>query len=143
MAAGQRNRPAGEDIRSNARERALHLLYEAEVKGVPTSEILAAQVLEVDETTTLIVDGITNQARLIDELISEYATGWTLLRMASIDRNILRIGAFELLGRLDVPIAVVINEAVNMAKTFSTDESGRFVNGVLATIATVVRPDEK
>lgn len=143
MAAGQRNRPASEDIRSNARERALHLLYEAEVKGVPASEILAAQVLEVDATTTLIVDGITNRAPRIDELISEYATGWTLIRMASIDRNILRIGAFELLGRPEIPIAVVINEAVNMAKTFSTDESGKFVNGVLAAIASVVRPDEK
>lgn len=143
MAAGQRNRPASEDIRSNARERALHLLYEAEVKGVPTSEVLAAQVLEVDATTSLIVDGITNRAPQIDELISENATGWTLIRMASIDRNILRIGAFELLGRPEVPIAVVINEAVNMAKTFSTDESGKFVNGVLAAIATVVRPNEK
>ena len=143
MAAGQRNRPASEDIRSNARERALHLLYEAEVKGVPTSEVLAAQVLDVDATTSLIVDGITNRASQIDELISEYATGWTLLRMASIDRNILRIGAFELLGRPEIPIAVVINEAVNMAKTFSTDESGKFVNGVLAAIASVVRPDEK
>lgn len=143
MVSGQRKRPASEDIRSNARERALHLLYEAEVKGVPTSEILAAQVLEVDETTTLIVDGITDRALAIDELISEYATGWTLRRMASLDRNILRIGTFELLGRPDVPIAVVINEAVNMAKTFSTDESGKFVNGVLAAIATVVRPDDK
>lgn len=143
MAAGQRKRPASEDIRSNARERALHLLYESEVKGVPTSEVLAAQVLDVDATTSLIVDGITNRASQIDELISEYATGWTLLRMASIDRNILRIGAFELLGRPEIPIAVVINEAVNMAKTFSTDESGKFVNGVLAAIASVVRPDEK
>lgn len=143
MAAGQRKRPASEDIRSNARERALHLLYEAEVKGVPTSEVLAAQVLDVDATTSLIVDGISNRASQIDELISEYATGWTLLRMASIDRNILRIGAFELLGRPEIPIAVVINEAVNMAKTFSTDESGKFVNGVLAAIASVVRPDEK
>ena len=143
MAAGQRKRPAREDSRSNARERALHLLYEAEVKGVPTSEVLAAQVLDVDATTSLIVDGITSRASQIDELISEYATGWTLLRMASIDRNILRIGAFELLGRPEIPIAVVINEAVNMAKTFSTDESGKFVNGVLAAIASVVRPDEK
>ena len=143
MAAGQRNRPASEDIRSNARERALHLLYEAEVKGVPTAEVLAAQVLDVDATTTIIIDGITNRAPQIDELISEYATGWTLLRMASIDRNILRIGTFELLGRPEVPTAVVINEAVNMAKTFSTDESGKFVNGVLAAIASVVRPDEK
>jgi len=143
VAANRRTRSAGEDIRSNARERALHLLYEAEVKGVATAQILAAQVLEVDEITTLIVGGITERALAIDELISEYATGWTLARMASIDRNILRIGVFELLGRPDIPVAVVINEAVNMAKTFSTDESGRFVNGVLSAIATVVRPDEK
>lgn len=143
MAASRRTRAAGEDIRSNARERALHLLYEAEVKGAATAEILAAQVLEVDEITALIVDGITDRALVIDELISEFATGWTLARMASIDRNILRVGVFELIGRPDVPIAVVINEAVNMAKTFSTDESGRFVNGVLSAIAAVVRPDEK
>lgn len=143
MAASRRTRAAGEDVRSNARERALHLLYEAEVKGAATAEILAAQVLEVDEITALIVDGITDRALVIDELISEFATGWTLARMASIDRNILRIGVFELIGRPDVPIAVVINEAVNMAKTFSTDESGRFVNGVLSAIAAVVRPDEK
>jgi N utilization substance protein B len=143
MAASGRTRPASEDIRSNARERALHLLYEAEVKGVAATEILAAQVLEVDEITRLIVDGITDRAPAIDELISEYSTGWTLARMASIDRNVLRIGAFELLGRPEIPIAVVINEAVNMAKTFSTDESGRFVNGVLSAIAAVVRPNEK
>lgn len=143
MTSGQRNRPASEDVRSNSRERALHLLYESEVKGVPTSETLDAQVLDVDEATILIVDGIANQAQYIDELISEYATGWTLIRMASIDRNILRIGAYELLGRPEVPTAVVINEAVNMAKTFSTEESGKFVNGVLAAIATVVRPIEK
>lgn len=143
MAASRRTRPAGEDVRSNARERALHLLYEAEVKEVNTAEILAAQVLEVDEVTAFIIDGIFERALAIDELISEHANGWTLARMASIDRNVLRIGVFELLGRPDVPTAVVINEAVNMAKTFSTDESGRFVNGVLAAIATVVRPDEK
>lgn len=143
MAASRRARPADEDIRSNARERALHLLYEAEVKGVATTQILAAQVLEVDEITTLIVNGISDRALVIDELISEHANGWTLARMASIDRNVLRIGVFELLGRPDVPVAVVINEAVNMAKTFSTDESGRFVNGVLSAIAAVVRPSEK
>lgn len=143
MAISRRSRQTGEDIRSNARERALHLLYEAEVKGVPAAEILAVQVLEVDEITTRIVDGVGDRAQAIDELISEYATGWSLVRMASIDRNVLRIGVFELLGRPEIPVAVVINEAVNLAKTFSTDESGRFVNGVLSAIATVVRPDEK
>lgn len=143
MAASRRTRSAGEDIRSNARERALHVLYEAEVKGVAAAQILAAQVLEVGELTTLIVGGIADRAPVIDELISEHANGWTLARMPSIDRNVLRIGVFELLGRPDVPVAVVINEAVDMVKTFSTDESGGFVNGVLSAIAAVVRPDEK
>lgn len=143
MAANRRTKSVSDDIRSNARERALHLLYEAEVKGVATAEILAGQVLEVGEITTLIVDGITDLAPAIDELISENSNGWPLARMASIDRNVLRIGVFELLGRPEIPLAVVISEAVNMAKTFSTDESGRFVNGVLSAIAAVVRPDEK
>ncbi|MEK7411395.1 MAG: transcription antitermination factor NusB [Actinomycetota bacterium] len=143
MAANRRTKSVSDDIRSNARERALHLLYEAEVKGVATAEILAGQVLEVGELTTLIVDGIADRISAIDELISENSNGWPLARMASIDRNVLRIGVFELLGRPEIPLAVVINEAVNMAKTFSTDESGRFVNGVLSAIAAVVRPDEK
>lgn len=143
MTGRRRNSPASEDIRSNARERALHLLYEAEVKGVPASEILSAQILDVDDATTLIIKGIGSHAKAVDELITEFSTGWTLVRMASLDRNILRIGTYELKERPEVPTAVVINEAVNMAKTFSTDESGKFVNGVLSAIATVVRPDEK
>lgn len=142
MTATRRTRPTDEDIRSNARERALHLLYEAEMKSISTVELIATQVLDVGELTTLIVGGIADQSEAIDELISEHANGWTLVRMASIDRNVLRIGVFELLGRPEVPVAVVINEAVEMAKTFSTDESGRFVNGVLSAIATVVRPAE-
>ncbi len=143
MASARRTRQSGEDVRSNARERALHVLYEAEAKGIATAAVLEAQVLAVDEMTIAIVSGVAARAGAIDELISEHATGWTLARMPSIDRNVLRIGSFELLGRPDVPIAVIINEAVEMAKTFSTDESGRFVNGVLSAIAAVVRPDEK
>jgi len=143
MAAARRTRQSGEDVRSNARERALHVLYEAEAKSIATEAVLEAQVLAVDEMTIAIVNGVAARAMAIDELISEHATGWTLARMPSIDRNVLRIGSFELLGRPDVPIAVIINEAVEMAKTFSTDESGRFVNGVLSAIAAVVRPDEK
>ena len=143
MATRRRSSAASEDIRSNARERALHLLYEAEVKGVPAAEILEAQILDVDDATSLIIKGLGSHANAVDELISEFATGWTLVRMASLDRNILRIGTFELKERPEVPTAVIINEAVNMAKTFSTDESGKFVNGVLSAIATVVRPDEK
>ena len=143
MASARRTRQSGEDVRSNARERALHVLYEAEAKGIAAETVLAAQILAVDEMTVTIVGGVVARATAIDELISEHATGWTLARMPSIDRNVLRIGAYELLGRPDVPVAVVINEAIELAKTFSTDESGRFVNGVLSAIAAVVRPDEK
>ena len=143
MASAKRTRQSGEDIRSNARERALHVLYEAEAKTIAAENVLAAQILAVDEMTVAIVSGVSARAVAIDELISEHATGWTLARMPSIDRNVLRIGSYELLGRPEVPVAVVIDEAVELAKTFSTDESGRFVNGVLSAIAAVVRPDEK
>lgn len=143
MASARRTRQSGEDVRSNARERALHILYEAEAKGIAAEVVLSAQILAVDEMTVTIVGGVAARAAAIDELISEHATGWTLARMPSIDRNVLRIGSYELLGRPDVPVAVIINEAVELAKTFSTDESGRFVNGVLSAIAAVVRPDEK
>ena len=143
MASARRTRQSGEDVRSNARERALHVLYEAEAKSIATAAVLEAQVLAVDEMTIAIVSGVAARSGAIDELISEHATGWTLARMPSIDRNVLRIGCYELLGRPEVPVAVVINEAVELAKTFSTDESGRFVNGVLSAIAAIVRPDEK
>lgn len=143
MASARRTRSAGEDVRSNARERALHVLYEAEAKGISTSAVLEAQVLRVDEMTIEIVNGVESRNAAIDEMIAEHATGWTLARMPSIDRNVLRIGSFELLGRPEVPVAVIINEAVEMAKTFSTDESGRFVNGVLSAVAAIVRPNEK
>ena len=143
MASARRTRQSSDDVRSNARERALHVLYEAEAKSIAASSVLAAQILAVDEMTVAIVNGVAARAIVIDELISEHATGWTLARMPSIDRNILRIGSYELLGRQDVPVAVIINEAVELAKTFSTDESGRFVNGVLSAIAAVVRPNEK
>lgn len=143
MASARRTRQSGEDIRSNARERALHILYEAEAKSIAAPEVLEAQILAVGEMTVAIVGGVATRIVAIDELISEHATGWTLARMASIDRNVLRIGTYELLGRPDVPIAVIIDEAVELAKTFSTEESGRFINGVLSAIAAVVRPDEK
>ncbi len=143
MASARRTRQSGEDVRSNARERALHILYEAEAKSIAAAEVLEAQILAVDEMTVAIVGGVAARIVAIDELISEHATGWTLARMPSIDRNVLRIGTYELLGRPDVPVAVIIDEAVELAKTFSTEESGRFINGVLSAIATVVRPDEK
>ena len=128
-----------EDERSDARERALILLYEAESKSIAPSDVVDAQVLTPDELTRTLVEGVQSHGREIDDLIAAHAKGWTLQRMPTIDRNVLRIGTFELLGRPDVPIAVVIDEAVELAKRFSTDDSGKFVNGVLSTIAPKVR----
>lgn len=136
----RRVRTAGdEDERSDARERALILLYEAESKSMAPTDVVDVQVLPPDELTQRLVAGVEHNGRQIDDLIATHAKGWTLQRMPTLDRNILRIGTFELLGRPDVPVAVVIDEAVELAKRFSTDDSGRFVNGVLSAIAPVVR----
>jgi N utilization substance protein B len=121
MSPGRSSRSAGNDARSDARERALHLLYEAHAKSASGSAVVESQVLAVDE------------------IIAENAIGWTLARMPVIDLIVLRIAIFELMSRPDVPTAVILNEAVELAKTFSTDESGRFVNGILSTIAKKVR----
>lgn len=127
------------DDRTDARERALILLYEAESKGVSPEEVLAAQVLPVDDLTRVLVEGVAADQERIDLVIAEHAQGWTLARMPTIDRNVLRIAAFELLRLPTVPVAVVLDEAVELAKRFSTDDSGRFVNGVLAALVSVLR----
>jgi N utilization substance protein B len=129
----------GADERTDARERALHLLYEAESKGIAPAEVVAAQVLPVDDLAQLLVLGVQEHAERLDAAIAEHAKGWTLQRMPAIDRNVLRIAAFELLGRPEVPVAVVLDEAVELAKRFSTDDSGRFVNGVLSALVPALR----
>jgi N utilization substance protein B len=128
-------------VRRRARERALALLYEAEVRSVAPGEVLAALQLPPDEYVTELVDGVELLGERIDSLISEHSTGWALERMPAIDRNILRLSTFELLGVPGVPVAVVIDEAVELAREYSTDESSRFVNGVLAAIARKTRAD--
>lgn len=135
----RRSTSASPDERTDARERALLLLYEAEAKGVGPIEVLDAQVSPVDDLTADLVRGVQTHRDLIDRLIAEHAKGWSLQRMPSIDRNVLRIAAYELLGRADVPIAVVLDEAIELAKRFSTDDSGRFVNGVLAALVPILR----
>ncbi len=127
------------DERTDARERALILLYEAESKGVAPSEVLAQQISPADDMTVLLVEGVEQHQARLDEVIAAHAKGWTLQRMPTIDRTVLRIAAFELLGRPDVPVAVVLDEAVELAKRFSTDDSGRFVNGVLSALVPVLR----
>ena len=132
------------DRRSDARERALYVLYEAAQKGVAATEVLAAQVVPADELTTTLVEGVEANRDELDEAIAGKASeaGWTLKRMPVLDLNVLRLGAFELTRRPDVPIAVVIDEAVELAKRFSTDNSGRFVNGVLAALAPELRSND-
>jgi N utilization substance protein B len=139
MSTGRSSRSAGNDARSDARERALHLLYEAHAKSKLGSSIVESQVLAVDDLVLEIVRGVDGVTAFADEIITENAIGWTLARMPVIDLIVLRIAIFELKSRPDVPTAVILNEAVELAKTFSTDESGRFVNGILSTIAKKVR----
>lgn len=137
--ARRRPRLAGDDRRSDARERALTLLYEAESKAIAPSDVVAAQVVAPDELTSALVNGVGARRDELDRVIAAHAKGWTIERMPTLDRNILRIAAFELAALPDVPVAVVLDEAVELAKRFSTDDSGRFVNGVLAAIAPVLR----
>ena len=139
MSTGRSSRSAGNDARSDARERALHLLYEAHAKSETGTSIVESQVLAVDDLVLEIVHGVDGETAFADEIIAENAIGWTLARMPVIDLIVLRIAIFELKSRPDVPTAVILNEAVELAKTFSTDESGRFVNGILSTISKKVR----
>jgi N utilization substance protein B len=126
--------------RRDARERALGLLYEAEAKGCTGAEILDALPVAPDEFAADLVRAVDEHQARIDELLSEFARGWTLARMPALDRAALRMGTAELISRPDVPTAVVLNETVELAKRFSTDDSGRFVNGLLARVAAEVRP---
>jgi N utilization substance protein B len=127
------------DDRSDSRERALNLLYEAQSKGVPVAEVIDALVVRPDDLAERLARGSDDCAVRADELIAAKARGWTLARMPVIDLAVMRMATFELLERPEVPTAVVLDEAVELAKRYSTDDSGRFVNGVLAAIAAEVR----
>jgi len=128
------------DHRSEARERTLALLYEAEARGIPTGDVAAAQVVRPDALAMMLVEGVDACRSELDDLIRRHSRGWALERMPSIDRCILRMAIFELTRRPEVPTAVILDEAVELAKTYSTDDSGRFVNGLLSAVARQVRP---
>jgi N utilization substance protein B len=128
------------DERSDARERSLYLLYEAHSKGIAPTDALALQVLEPDELTTMLVTGVETHRERLDAAIAAKAKGWTLERMPVLDLNVLRLASFELAERPEVPVAVVLDEAVELVKRFSTDDSGRFVNGVLSALVGELRP---
>lgn len=123
-----------------ARERALSLLYEAELKGLSPETVLGDLPAEADRFTVELVrraDAVKDRA---DEIISEVSRGWPLERMAVLDRLVLRLAVAELLAPEGTPTAVVIDEAVELAKTYSTEESGRFVNGILSAVASRLGP---
>lgn len=133
----------GEHALSQARERAFNLLYEAEMKGLTPSEVLAEQIVDPEPLTQLLIDGVTADRAELDEMISANARGWTLARMPALDKAVLRLAITELRHRPEVPVAVILDEAVGLAKRFSTDDSGRFVNGMLSTIARQIRPNAR
>lgn len=133
------DRPGGVGSRREARERALALLYEAEAKDTSGADVLDAQPIAVDEYAADLVAGVAGHRDELDALIGRFAKGWAIERMPAVDRTLLRMAGYELLHRPDVPANVVINEAVELAKRYSTDDSGRFVNGLLAAVAAEVR----
>ncbi|WP_371403143.1 transcription antitermination factor NusB [Kribbella sp. NBC_00662] len=124
--------------RSKARKRALDVLFESEVRGLPVGGTLADRVADndppVNEFTVALVEGVAKHIEQIDDLLETHSVGWTLDRMPAVDRNILRIGAYELLFDDQVPDVVAVSEAVALARDLSTDESPVFVNGLLARL---------
>jgi N utilization substance protein B len=129
-----------EGPRSLARERALGLLYEASLKSVAPIEVLAGLPAPPDPFAAALVEAVGRDLEEIDRLLAAAAVDWELSRMPVVDLSVLRLAVAELIGWPETPVAVILDEAVELAKQFSTDDSGRFVNGVLSTIASELRP---
>ena len=124
--------------RSKARKRAVDVLFEADQRGVPALDVLAARVAAADPAlnpyTVTMVNGVVEQRARLDELISTYAQGWSLERMPAVDRALLRLGAWEVLYSDEVPDAVAVDEAITLARSLSTDDSPTFVAGLLGRL---------
>lgn len=126
--------------RSKARKRAVDVLFEADQRGTPALEMLARRLTEPGTEAALpqysvdLVEGVVEQLERIDEVLSTYSQGWTLARMPAVDRAVLRVGTWEILFAADVPDAVAVDEAVDLARSLSTDESPTFVNGLLGRV---------
>ena len=125
--------------RREARERALSLLYEAESRSLSGPALLAILPVSPEPFSVDLVEGVDQNLEQIDELIGRLAEDWSVDRMPAIDRAILRLATYELAHRPDVPTAAVVSEAVELATQYSTEESSKFVNGLLAAVATEVR----
>ncbi|MDA8074392.1 MAG: transcription antitermination factor NusB [Actinomycetota bacterium] len=130
---------ADEPTRHQSRERALGLLYEAEMKREAPTAVLGALAVPADRFTAELVAAAERHGQEADALVAGASVGWPLERMAVVDRLVLRMAVAELLEPEGPPTAVVLDEAVELAKTYSTEESGAFVNGILRTIAAKVR----
>ena len=131
--------------RSKARKQSLDLLYEGDIRGQAPADLLAIRDVEDDgpdarpirEYTKKLILGIADNRRKIDELISTYAQGWDMDRLPAVDRNILRLGIYEILWFKDLEDAIAIDEALNLAKELSTDDSATYIHGVLGRIASI------
>ncbi len=131
--------------RSKARKQTLDLLYESDIRGSDLLELLILRDVEeegsdarpIREYTKALIEGVHTHKRKIDELISTYAQGWDMDRLPAVDRNILRLGIYEILWATDLDDAIVIDEALTLAKDLSTDESAGYIHGVLGRIASI------
>lgn len=126
--------------RNKARKRAVDILYEADLRELEAVTVLRDRLGSIEappvrDYTATLVEGVATNHQRIDDVLVEYIEGWTLARMPAVDRAVLRLGLFELLWSEDVPPAVAIDEAVELVKALSTDDSPKFVNGVLGRIA--------
>jgi transcription antitermination protein NusB len=132
--------------RNKARRRAVEILYEADLRSVSPATVLADRIARAQQLTPQdsdprigeyaveLVEGVAKHQERIDSLLETYSVGWTLDRMPAVDRNVLRMGVYELLWQQEVPDVVAIDEAVGLAQQLSTDDSPQFVNGLLNRI---------
>jgi N utilization substance protein B len=131
--------------RSKARKQALDLLYETDIRGTNLLETLIERDIPAEgpdarpirEYTRELVNGVSENRRKIDELITTYAQGWDMDRLPAVDRNILRLGIYEILWSASVPTSVAIDEALDLAKELSSDDSSKYIHGVLGRIASI------
>lgn len=131
--------------RSKARKQTLDLLYEADIRGASAADLLLQRdVIEegpdarpIREFTKTLIAGVTENKRKIDELIATYAQGWDMDRLPAVDRNILRLGIYEIVWSSDLDDGIAIDEALNLAKELSTDESAGYIHGVLGRISSI------
>ena len=131
--------------RSKARKQTLDLLYESDIRGSSAAELLILRDAPDDgpdarpirDFTKVLIGGVTENRRKIDELIATYAEGWDMDRLPAVDRNILRLAIYEIVWSDDVEDGVAIDEALNLARDLSTDESAGYIHGVLGRISTI------